>query len=222
MDKRRELPSDQRDASLAPTRAVALYQVQTVARPALVDATLPATRAYATGMLEQLEPALSAPASRVGPVHALRGRRGLVLGAAALCFLGAATLAVTVVYVHAGVPATKAASAPSTRAEDGAAETEVRRAAAAPAVHAPQLAHAERDMASATASAVPSPAPRVAAESLARGRYREALVAYRQLAQDRPSQPVFAHVAAVLARRLARHCEQSESAGDAACLHDRS
>jgi hypothetical protein len=56
-----------------------------------------------------------------------------------------------------------------------------------------------------------------AAHLLAAGRYREALAAYRELAQAKPNQPVYQQVARVLQQRLARHCERRAQGGDPSC-----
>jgi hypothetical protein len=61
------------------------------------------------------------------------------------------------------------------------------------------------------------PSSRIAAEALARGRYREALDAYRQLADANPDSKVYAHLAEVIARRWTERCAQAESSGEAPC-----
>jgi hypothetical protein len=80
----------------------------------------------------------------------------------------------------------------------------------------PPRAHASSLRALPSSPGTP-PSPRVAAEALARGRYREALDAYRQLADANPDSRVYAHLAAVIARRWTERCAQAESSGEAPC-----
>lgn len=230
--------SGARDPALEPTRAVPLYQAQTMARPAICDPASPVTRAYSTAMLAQLVPALRAaplPAARP-PVP--RWSRWLALAAALA--LGAAAGAAAVAFLPpratidstAGEPAIETARRTAQRAAPNSDEpppraTTTTRAPTPPLTPAPAPASAGSDFARAAGSQEPAsapasaPAPRAAAELLARGRYREALSAYRALAQARPGQPAFAHVAAIVARRLARSCAQRDSAAGGVCTDDR-
>jgi hypothetical protein len=213
------------DRSGVTTRSVRLYQAQTVARPILPDPTTvahpqraadirspacsasePATRCYPTGLLERLRdrPEPAAPAHPRSSGAAARARAA-ALGAAP-CVLAAGALFVCTqlpVAPRLGAAAPAGVGAPRTSdvpAAEAAAST-------TPAGTAPAAAQ--------PSPGVP-PAPRTAAELLARGRYGEALDAYQRLARAHPERSVYAHMAAMIARR----CAQRAARGDATCTRE--
>jgi hypothetical protein len=203
---------------------VPLYQVQTVARPVHPDLAQPATRAYAAGMLEQLRPKLTAQASQ--PVEArvrvrARARRSWLALAAVSCLACAAAAGALLREQTTAAAIDLAAAARPTDAADTVAVRAATRSARDPALApTPRAELAAGAAAHPAASGGPLPSPRAAAELLARGRYRQALDAYRALAQASPGRPVFAHVTEALARKLARRCERRAAEGDVACLDE--
>jgi hypothetical protein len=58
---------------------------------------------------------------------------------------------------------------------------------------------------------------RLAAELLAAGRQREALAVYDELARNRPDDPVFAAIVAILERRLAARCRNEDPGRSSPC-----
>jgi hypothetical protein len=186
------------------TRVVALHLEQTVAR-----GVEPATVAYSAQLLEALRASGRTP-----------GRTAHRASRTVLRCLALATAAAAIAFAWLAPRA----------ADQGAqaARSSVGRAPAA-TMAGPTLALAEQapddapdagttlraPRAQAVGRALPT--PRVAAEHLARGRYAEALDAYRSLSRAQPERRAYAEIAAIIQRRLALRCEQRAELQEPAC-----
>jgi len=198
------------------TRCVPLYQSQTVAR-----AIEPATIAYPARLLEALRAAGQPAASTNRPAARDQLRRRTIAAATALAVAATSVLAWLVPYARdhgADTRRTRAGQPqPATPAARAGAPVGFAHATAAETPRElPEPRGAPRPSGMRDAARAP-PTPRAAAEHLARGRYAEALDAYRRLSQSRPELRVYAEIAAIIERRLALRCERRAEPDEAAC-----